>query len=120
MIKESIKSTIILCLFILLLAAVADNRIFMTLLKMALPLSIMQKTVKIIILHQRVSNVFFDFKQIFTDVSKSKRSALIINNVINYGKSLSWACITLDSKVFNKMNAELSLEWKRIKNDHTL
>ncbi|OFY19205.1 MAG: hypothetical protein A2W98_01850 [Bacteroidetes bacterium GWF2_33_38] len=119
MIKESIKSTVILCLFILV-AAVTDTRIFMTLLKMALPLSIIQKTVKLLILHQKVSKVFFAFKLIFTDVHEAKRPSLIINNVINYEKSLSWACITLDSKVFNRMNAELSIEWERIKNEHSL
>jgi hypothetical protein len=117
--KESIKSTIILCLFILV-AAISDNRVFMTLLKMALPLSIIQKTVKILLLQQRVSKVFFDFKQIFTDVNEASQPSLIINNVINYEKSLSWACITLDSKVFNQMNTELSIEWERIKNEHSL
>jgi len=118
-IKESVKSAIILCLFILV-AAVTDNRIFVTLLKMALPLSIIQKTVKLLILHQSVSKVFFGFKQIFAYVNEAMQPSLIINNVINYEKSLSWACITLDSKVFKKMNDELSIEWERIKNEHSL
>jgi hypothetical protein len=119
LIKESTKSAIILCLFVLV-AAVTDSEIFMTLLKMALPLTIIQKTVKLLILHQRVSKVFFDFKQIFTNVNETMRPSLIINNVINYEKSLSWACVTLDSKVFDKMNAELSIEWERIKNEHSI
>jgi len=117
--KESIKSTIILGLFILV-AAVADNRIFMTLLKMALPLSIIQKTIKLLILHQTVSRVFFDFKKIFTDVKENQRVPLIINNVISYEKTLSWASITLNSKIFNQMNTELSMEWERIKNEHSI
>lgn len=117
LVKESIKSAVIFSLFVLV-AIIADNKVSITLLQIALPFSIIQQTIKLFILNKRVSKIFFHFKQIFSDIHENKRNPLIINNVLNYEKTLSWASIPLDSKVFNKFNAELTLEWERIKNDH--
>ncbi len=117
--KESIKSTVVFSLFILI-ATLGEKELFITLLQIVLPLSIIQQTIKLLVLNLRVKKVFSNFKQIFSSVHKTKRNSLIIDNVLNYEKTLSWASILLDSKTFDKLNPELTIEWERIKSEHGL
>ena len=119
LVSESIKSTVVFGLFILI-ASLGEKELFITLLQIALPLSIIQQTIKLLILNLRVKKVFSNFKQIFSSVHKAKRNSLIIDNVLNYEKTLSWASIQLDSKIFDKLNPQLSIEWERIKSEHVL
>lgn len=119
LVRESIKSTIVFSLFILI-ASLGEKELFITLLQMVLPLSIIQQTFKLYILNQRVEKVFSTFKQIFSSVHETKRNSLIVDNVLHYEKILSWASIPLDSKIFNKLNPELTIEWERIKSEHDL
>lgn len=119
LIRESIKSTVVFSLFILI-AALGEKDLFITLLQIALPLSIIQQTIKLLIQKHLVNKVFSNFKHIFSDINKKKRNSLIINNVLNYEKTLSWASIPLDSNIFDKLNPELTIEWERIKSEHEL
>lgn len=112
--KHLIQSGIVLLLIITLIFTVTDNLLIQILL-LALPYSIANDTIKVYRLHKNTDTVFKQFTNIFTTVKKGKLDYLIIDNIINYEKSLSRAAILLDSKVFNKMNKHLSEKWNELK-----
>lgn len=112
--KHLIQSGIVLLLIITLIFTVTDNLLIQILL-LALPYSIVNDTIKIYTLHNNTDAVFKQFTHIFTTVKKGKLDYLIIDNIINYEKSLSRAEILLDNKIFNKMNKNLSEKWEELK-----
>jgi hypothetical protein len=109
-----IKSVIILILFLLVIFY-TDQSTLISLVQIALPFTIIQQTIRLIIFNSNINKVFDNYKHIYANVAKAKRSPLIINNVINYEKTLSWGGIQLDSRLFNKHNPKLSLDWETLK-----
>lgn len=115
--KEYIKLSIIFIIF--LSVCIFSNKEIITLVfQSALPFTIILQTFKLYKLNSKVKSVFDNYKLIFKSVNEENIIQNIINNIIIYEKNLSWAGILLDSKMFNKMNAELSLEWEKIKQKH--
>lgn len=105
----------IVVFFILSIIIFFDNPIIIEVLMLALPYSISLETYKLYKLQRNTNSVFSNFKNIFSSAKKSKREFLIIDNTINYEKSLSESGILLDSKIFNNLNENLSEEWTNIK-----
>ncbi len=116
--KELISFVIILVLF-LAVCLYTTPKILIVISQMALPLAIIQQTIKLYCFHCRVDDIFFNYKSIFSLTTKENIIPSIIKNVISYEKTLSWAGIPLDSKIFNNMNDELSSRWIEIKEDHS-
>jgi len=114
-----IKSTLIIFLFIFLVLF-TDHMTLSILMQVALPLTILQQSVRLITLHLRVKLIFNQFKMIFTSVNSSKQDSYLITNVINYESTLAWGGILLDSKIYDKKNETLSQEWERIKTKHRI
>ena len=112
--KHLVQSGIVLLLIITLIFTVTDNLLIQILL-LALPYSIVNDTIKVYRLYKNTDTVFKQFTHIYTTVKKGKLDYLIIDNIINYEKSLSRAAILLDSKVFNKMNKHLTEKWNELK-----
>jgi len=112
--KHLIKTGIIFLLIFTLIFTVADNLLVQILL-LALPYSILNDTIKLYRLHKNSDTVFKNFMHIFSSSKKAKLDYLIIDNIINYEKSLSRAAIKLDSKIFKKMNPGLSSKWIELK-----
>lgn len=108
-----IKSIVVFLLFLIL--AITNNHLFVTALQIALPYTIIQQTIRLFVFHNRIENICKRFRQIFTTHNKKTITKSILHNVSSYETTLSWACIKLDSKLFDKMNDELSEKWNKIK-----
>lgn len=114
-----IKCVVILVLFLLVIFY-TDQSTLTALIQIALPFTIIQQTVRLIFFHSHIKRIVDTYKYIFANVAKSKRSPLIIDNVINYEKTLSWGGIQLDSKLFNKHNPKLTIDWEVLKTKYSL
>ncbi len=114
MLKPMIINSIVVFLLFLILA-ITNNHLFVTALQIALPYTIIQQTIRLFVFHNRIENICKHFRQIFTTHNKKNITKSILHNVSSYETTLSWACIKLDSKLFNKMNDELSEKWNKIK-----
>lgn len=114
MLKPMIINSIVVFLLFLILA-ITNNHLFVTALQIALPYTIIQQTIRLFVFHNRIENICKRFRQIFTTHNKKTITKSILHNVSSYETTLSWACIKLDSKLFDKMNDELSENWNKIK-----
>ncbi len=112
--KHLIQTGIIFLLVFTLIFTVADSVLIQVLL-LALPYSVFNETIKLYRLHKNTNTVFNKFMHIFSTVKKTKLDYLIIDNIINYEKSLSRAAIKLDSTIFNNENSDLATKWSEIK-----
>lgn len=119
MLKPMIMKSIIVFLLFLVLA-ISNNQLFIAVLQIALPYSIIQQTLRLFVFRNRVENVCKGFQQIFSTNNSKSIMQSIIHNVTSYETTLSWACIKLDSKLFNKMNDDLSEQWDKIKNKYNI
>ena len=108
-----IKSIVVFLLFLIL--AIANNHLFVTALQIALPYTIIQQTIRLFVFHNRIENIYKRFRQIFTTHNKKTITQSILHNVSSYETTLAWACIKLDSKLFEKWNDKLSEKWNSIK-----
>lgn len=115
MLKPMVIKVVIVVLLFLFLALFTNNHLFTTALQVALPFTIIQQTVRLFIFKNRINSICKCFRQIFTMHNKKTIYKSILHNVSNYETTLSWACIKLDSKLFDKMNDELSEKWNKIK-----
>lgn len=120
MLQREIIKLIIVSLLLLSVSLFSSSKVVTMIFQLALPLVIIQQTIKLYSLNSKVSEIFFNYKSIFTSTKPVNMTSNIIKNVINYEKNLSWAGISLDSDVFNKMNDELSAEWNVIKQNHNI
>lgn len=120
MLVKQITYTVVIWLVLWCVILTAPNNIFIEVVLLALPISVANDTRKLYRLNKNVDMVFGNFKRIFSSTKKSKRESLIIDNVINYEKSLSYSSIPLNSKLFDQLNDELSVEWESIKKQHNI
>lgn len=114
-----IKSAIVLALF-LALALFTDRETLTTALQLALPFTILLQTIRLFLYNKRMKDVFKTYQRIFSSTVDGKKENLIINNMTNYETVLSWACIKLDSKLFEKMNDDLSAKWEDLKKKYNI
>lgn len=115
MIVPAISKALLILVLFLLVIFYTDQSTLTALIQIALPFTIIQQTIKLIFFHYHIKRVVDIYKHIFANVAKSKRSPLIIDNVISYEKTLSWGGIQLDSKLFNKHNPQLTIDWEALK-----
>lgn len=120
MIFPSITKVALILILFLLVIFYTDQSTLIALIQIALPFTIIQQTIKLIFFHYHIKRVVDTYKHIFANVANSKKSPLIIDNVINYEKTLSWSGIQLDSKLFNKHNAKLTIDWEALKTKYSL
>jgi hypothetical protein len=95
------RKTAIVLVGFLCLALFTNNRTLTTVLQLALPLTIIQQSIKLYI--------------IFSSTSGIHLQNLIIRNVISYESTLAWGAVLVDSKIYDEVNPELSLVWDDIK-----
>jgi hypothetical protein len=114
-----ITSTIILSLFITLVMT-TDKITVATFLQFALPYSLLQQTIILIIYYFQINSIFNYFKLLFSSAQESKRDLLLIHNVINYESTISWAGVILNDRLFHKNNNDLSAKWEIIKLEHNI
>lgn len=115
--KSVITCLLIIALFVMLVM-VTDKITVATFLQFALPYSLMQQTIILIIYYFQVSSIFNYFKLLFSSAQENKKELLIIHNVINYESTIAWAGVILDDKLFHRYNGALSGRWEAIKLEH--
>lgn len=108
----------ILVVLVILVCVLTSTESLVVISQLALPFTIILHTLKLYIFHTKVSAIFYNYKEIFSKSNQDDLAPNIIKNVINYEKILSWAGIPVDSKIFNKMNTDLSQQWDDIKKAH--
>ncbi|WP_025141528.1 hypothetical protein [Pedobacter jeongneungensis] len=118
MIKSLLIKSLLIILLFTLLVMVTDKITVATFLQFALPYTIFQQTIVVIIYYFQVQSIFNYFKLLFSSAQQEKRNLLLIHNVINYESTISWAGIILDDKLFKNLNEMLSAKWEEIKVDH--
>lgn len=114
-----LKSALVLALF-LALALFTDRETLTTALQLALPFTILLQTIRLFLYNKRMKDVFKTYQRIFSSTVDGKKEHLIIGNMTNYEIILSWACIKLDSKLFDKMNDDLSAQWEDLKKKYNI
>lgn len=120
MLVKQITYTIIIWVLVWCVILTAPNNILIQVILLTLPFSVANDTRKLYRLNTNVERVFGNFKKIFGSTKNSKREALIIDNVINYEKSLSYSSVPLNSKIFDELNDKLSIEWESLKKQHNI
>ena len=120
MLTKQIIYTIIIWIVLWSVILTAPNNVFVEVILLALPFSVANDLRKLYRLNKNVETVFTNFKNIFSATKKSKIEPLIFDNVISYEKSISYSSIPLNSKIFNKLNDELSTEWINIKKEYKI
>lgn len=103
---------------LILVCVLTSTETLVVISQLALPFAIILQTFKLFIYHTKVEAIFYNYKEIFSKTNHDDLAPSIIKNVINYEKILSWAGIPTDTKIFNKMNADLSVQWEDIKKAH--
>lgn len=109
------RRTVLVLVGFLCLALFTDNRTLTTVLQLALPLTIIQQSVKLYIFRNSIKRIYEDFYTIFSSTSGIHQQNLIISNVINYESTLAWGSILVSTKIYNEVNPKLSLVWEDIK-----
>lgn len=120
MLKKQLIYTIVIWFVVLLVILTTPNNFFIQVILLSLPFTMLNETIKLYRLNRNVETVFSTFKKLYSSTKKSKREFLVIDNVINYEKSLSYSSIPLNSKLFHEMNETLSVEWNEIKKEHKI
>ncbi|MCY1511080.1 hypothetical protein D9M68_454740 [compost metagenome] len=115
----TIQCAIVFVIFWLLLMS-TDKVTIATFLQFALPYTIIQQLVIVIIYYFQMESIFNYFKLLFGSAQEQKKDLLIIHNVINYESTISWAGVVLDDKTFKNNNDMLSEKWDEIKKSHNL
>lgn len=121
---KMILGEVITCLSIIflfvLLVMITDKITVATFLQFALPYSLLQQAIILIIYYFQVNSIFNYFKLLFSSAQENKKDLLIIHNVINYESTIAWAGVILSENLFKKYNSELSERWEAIKLEHTI
>jgi hypothetical protein len=107
--------TVIVFIIFLLAALFGGNRILVIILQLALPLTIIQQTIRLFYFKNRLGHIYDCFMRIFAMPQGDKQDSLLIHSVTNYEATLAWACIKLPDATFKKLNSSLSTQWVQIK-----
>lgn len=118
MIKGLVVQSLLIILLFTLLVMVTDKITVATFLQFALPYTVLQQTMIIVIYYFQVTTIFNYFKLLFSSAQEHKRDLLLIHNVINYESTISWAGVVLSQSLFDNLNEGLSVKWEQIKLEH--
>lgn len=118
MILKSILTSVFIIALFLTLVMGTDKITVATFLQFALPYSLLQQSIILILYYFQINAIFNYFKLVFSSAQENKRDLLLIHNVINYESTIAWAGLVLDDKLFNKYNESLSERWEAIKIEH--
>lgn len=107
---------IIICAIFVLVAMLGLQNIFILLIQITLPITIIVGSVRFAITESRVKEIYLEYRKLF-EKKDSIRHADILNQLINYTATLTAGNVLLSDRTYNKLNASLSEEWEKIKNE---
>jgi len=120
MLKPLVMKAVLVILLFVLLALFTEPSVVAMFVQLALPATVIQQTLRVFMLRNRVSDIYDRFVQVFEHTKNGRRDCQIILNVTAYESVLAWAAIKLDSDTFNKLNPELSPKWENLKQRYGL
>lgn len=109
----------IVCLYLVSIFFV-EKKVLVIVFQLLLPLYVIKDFIQLNLFKIRIEKIYNCYKQVFTSTKKAERESIIINNIISYEKLLSSYYIQVDSKIFNKMNNKLSIDWISIKKKYNI
>lgn len=116
--------TILIALVFIFSAALGNKWLVNDILQIAATGVLIQQAIRLQQFSDRMANIHSDFKALFNDLKdmadKSPKEGEMLRNILNYESTHSWGSILLDSKLFNKLNPELSVKWDRIKQNYNI
>jgi hypothetical protein len=121
--KLWIISTLLAILFIVLSISGFNNAVIL-IIQLTLPFKLIFKAIKLSLFVNRMKRIYDDYRRLYSILKDSPnindKTANILKNVLDYETTLSWANVLLSSKLYNKMNTELSEKWENIKRDYKI
>lgn len=118
-----IKNIIIALIFISL-GILGYNNTLILFIQLSLPVILVSQSIRHTAFVNRINRVYENYRRLFQDLrsydSSDQKIPEMILNVIEYETTLSWGEVLLDSKLYNKMNSELSKKWETIKNKYNI
>lgn len=120
--KERVKVGIIAILFFIL-AVYGYDKVFILVLQLSIPFSLISRLYKTEVLYCGSKSVFDNYRSIFdkaAELNEIKFHAEIVKNLLVYESNLAWSSILLDDKTYHKMNESISKEWDEIKIEYGL
>lgn len=125
--KMTIKiwfKNIVFVIVTILLAIYGFNNILILIIQLTLPVMLLEKAIKHSLFVNRVYNVYEKNRRLFNDLRKSDNTEYknpeILLNILEYEAAISSGTVLLDSKIFDKMNSNLSTKWNDIKNEYRI
>lgn len=116
--------TILIALVFIFSAALGNKWLVNDILQIAATGVLIQQAIRLQQFSDRMASIHSDFKALFNDLKdmtdKSPKEGEMLRNILNYESTHSWGSILLDSKLFNKLNPELSVKWDRIKQNYNI
>lgn len=115
MIKKKIVGLLCVILFYLLSVFSVEKSNLIIIFQLLLPIQVIKEFVYLWLFHLDIKQIFEDYKKIYTTIKKSEQTSYIIQNIILYEKLLSNYHILVSSKIYGKLNGELSKKWEELK-----
>ncbi len=117
-----IESIVIVAIFIFS-SAFGNKEIVRLFFELALPAMLLQKMIKAVLFSSRMNDVLEKFKHLFNDLMSASfdcKTAEALRDVIEYEAALAWASTPLDSKIFDKFQNQLAIEWEELKTEYNI
>lgn len=125
--KESLLSswmkTGIISLVFLCSAISGFDKITILIIQLAIPLVLVQQSIKNTLLVSRLKDVFEKYRTLFNALkidNIKNYEAEIIRDILEYETTISWGNILLCDKTYNNMNELLSKQWDELKTEYKI
>lgn len=117
--SEGIKTFIIFIIWIIIITKFKNDELFYNLTQTFFSVEVLLKFIKIIYYYVNVSKIYDNFYQLFVTrkYNEKKDQALVLKYVMDYECLKTYCHTLLPSKIFEKINDDVSIEWDNIKKD---
>lgn len=112
----TIAKAIIICALFVLVAILGLQNIFVILIQITLPITILVESIRYVVTESRVEGIYLEYRKLF-EKKDSIRDADILNQLVNYTATLTAGCVLLSNRTYNRLNVSLSKEWEEIKKE---
>lgn len=111
-----IIKAVLICAIFILVAIFGLHKIFILLIQITLPITILVESIRYVVTELRVKNIYFEYRKLY-EKKGSIRHVDILNQLIKYTATLTAGSVLLSDRTYNKLNASLSKEWEQIKKE---
>ena len=118
-----IKTGIISLIFIFC-AISGFNEVAIFIIQLAIPLILVQQSIKSTLYVSRLKDVFTKYRTLFNNLKNNNKhknfEAELVREILEYETTISWGNTLLDEKTYNQMNETLSAEWNKLKQEYSI